>query len=112
MFRRRPLVSPSPELLKRGTSLAMEVLVLAQEIGPDRKFDTDLRLQATEGQLHRLCPDYRPSRLVVLGVEAGRPMCRSGENSAGRPYRDECPNCLAGQFSPTTGIFLGLETQP
>lgn len=107
--RKRKLIVPARILFERGTGLDSMVTIVNTEVADGiMPIDHNLRKTVVQNELKQLCPDYNPSRLVILKVSVGGVMCRSGENSGGRPYRDECCRCLVGQFAVSTGAFLGI----
>ena len=101
---KRGLYRPSSRLFERESSLEKLVNeVNSSVMTDDQSFLVAPTKKIACDQLKTLCPDYEPSRFP------GGAMCRSGEDSNGYPYRDECTHgCMVSQFT-LAGVFLGKE---
>ena len=88
----RELTSPESDLTK--------LVIFAGDMRPDEP-NRQVIVAKTRDFLRRACHSYRPSfgNLEVL--------CRSGEDSQGKPYRGEaCAQCQVGQFFRNQ-VFMG-----
>ncbi len=87
------------DLSRRGSDLD-RLITIAGDAAADGTFGAANTVAVTRNMLHKLCPDYRPSKACQIDV-----LCGSGEDD-GKPFRPSCGNCLVGQFT-AAGKFLG-----
>jgi hypothetical protein len=87
------------DLSRRGSDLD-RLITIAGDAAAEGTFGAANTVAVTHGMLHRLCPDYRPSKACPIDV-----LCGSGEDN-GQPIRAGCGICLVGQFT-AAGKFLG-----
>ena len=87
------------DLSRRGSDLD-RLITIAGDAATEGTFGAANTVAVTRGLIHKLCPDYRPSKACQIDV-----LCGSGEDN-GRPFRSGCGMCLVGQFT-AAGKFLG-----
>jgi hypothetical protein len=87
------------DLSRRGSDLD-RIITIAGDAAARGTFGAADTVAVARSMLHRLCPDYRPSKACPIDV-----LCGSGEDN-GQPIRTGCGICLVGQFT-AAGKFLG-----
>ena len=87
------------DLSRRGSDLD-RLITIAGDAAARGTFGAADTVAVARSMLHRLCPDYRPSKACQIDV-----LCGSGEDN-GQPFRAGCGICLVGQFT-AAGKFLG-----
>lgn len=87
------------DLSRRGSDLD-RLITIAGDAATESTFGAANTVAVTRSMIHKLCPDYRPSRACQIDV-----LCGSGEDNS-QPLRSSCGICLVGQFTAKGG-FIG-----